>query len=392
MSRLEQLVQTARLEVEDNEFAVARAWKAEEAGRACVGYFPVYVPAEVIWAAGALPVAVWGGGDKIEVELADARIQSFICSISRSTLELGLLGKLDFLEGMLFSSLCDVARNLSGVWARNFPGTYVDYLHYPQNLKSGAARGYYRDDLERLCGEVGKLTGRTPSDADLAAAIELYEEQRRLLRELSAVRCEEPWRLSLEELQILVRAAGRRDPRRHNAVLVEVLELLPQREVRQKDGVRVVLEGSFCEQPALELLRTLDQAHCFVVDSDLGRGLRWFKEPLSRCGDPWDDLVTAYFDHAEGSVVRHHSPSERSQRLVARARESRADGVMFCTAKFCEPAFYDFVLHKQALDRAGIPYLAVEFEEKMGSFESIRTQAETFAESILFFTEEEATA
>ncbi|RMH03213.1 MAG: benzoyl-CoA reductase subunit C [Planctomycetota bacterium] len=392
MNRLERLIDEARREVEDNTFAAVRAWKEEEPGRACVGFFPVYVPAELIWAAGALPVAVWGGGDRIEVEMADARVQSFICSISRSTLELGLLGHLDFLDGMLFGSLCDVARNLSGVWARNFPDTFVDYLHYPQNLRSEAARGYYREDLERLGAALGGITGRTPGAAELAAAIDLYEEQRALLRRLAAVRTEEPWRLGLEEQQVLVRAAGRRDPRRHNEVLREVLELLPEREVRHKDGVRVVLEGSFCEQPALELLRTLDQAHCFVVASDLARGLCWFKEPLRRSDDPWSDLVEAYFVHAEGSVVRHFSPSERTERLLARVRDSRADGVFFCTAKFCEPAFYDFVLHKRALDAAGIPYLAVEFEEKMSSFESIRTQAETFAESILFFADEEATA
>lgn len=388
MKRLEELIDAARRDAEDNGFEAARAWQAAAPGRVCIGVFPVYAPFEVIYAAGALPVTVWGGGDKIEVELADARVQSFICSISRSTLELGLLGKLDFLAGMLFSSLCDVARNLSGVWARNFPGRFVDYLHYPQNLKSASARGYYHDDLQRLAAAVGALSGKVASDADLAAAIDLYEEQRRLLRELAALRSAEPWRLGLEEYQVLVRAAGRRDPAAHNRVLAEVLERLRRREVRAKDGVRVVLEGSFCEQPALELLRTLDQAHCFVVDSDLGRGLRWFKEPIARGGDPWADLVGAYFDHAEASVVRHHSPSERSARLVARTRAERADGVLFCTAKFCEPAFYDFVLHKQALDREGIPYLAVEFEEKMGSFESIRTQAETFAESILFFSEE----
>ena len=388
MSRLDELFAAAHDEVIDNSFAAVKAWRDAEPGRGAVGCFPVYVPQEVIWAAGALPVEIWGGGERIEVELADARVQSFICSISRSTLELGLLGNLDFLDGMLFSSLCDVARNLSGVWKRNFPDKFVDYLHYPQNLKSAAARDYYSDDLRRLAKDIGALTGHTASDADLDAAIDVYEQQRGLLRQLDTVRREEPWRLSLKEWYLMVRVAGRRAPDAHNAVLTEVLELLQQRDCRPKDGVRVVLEGSFCEQPALELLRTLDQAHCFVVDSDLARGLHWFKEPLSRSGNPWQDMVEAFFTHAEASVVRHFSPSERSGRLVERVKASDAIGVIFCTAKFCEPAFYDFVLHKRALESHSIPFMAVEFEEKMGSFESIRTQAETFSESILFFTEE----
>lgn len=388
MNRLEQILDEARAEVLDPDFRAVRAWKEAKPGRACIGFFPVYVPQEVIHAAGALPVAIWGAGERIEVEHADARIQSFICSISRSTLELGLTGRTAFLDGMLFGSLCDVARNLSGVWKRNFPTQFTDYLHYPQNLHSDAARGHYRHELLRLAQEIGRLTGHQTTDADLTRSLDVYERQRALLRDLSALRAAEPWRLSLEEWYVLVRAAGLREPEAHNLVLEEVLNLLATRQRPARDGVRVVLEGSFCEQPALELLRVLDEAHCFVVDSDLSRGLRWFKEPLSRSADPWHDVVEAYFVHAEGSVVRHASPAERSTRLVERARASGAQGVIFCIAKFCEPAFYDFVLNKRALERAGIPHATVEFEEKMGSFDSIRTQAETFSESILFFAEE----
>lgn len=388
MSRLETLLAAARCEVESPDFPGPRAWKAAAPGRACVGFFPVYVPQELIWSCGALPVALWGGGDQVEVERADARLQSFICSIARSTLELGLTGRLDFLDGMLFSSLCDVARNLSGVWQRNFPGRMCEYLHYPQNPRSAHARDYYLQELRGLAARLGAVTGRDVTDAALAAALDLYEEQRALLRRLARVRSEEPWRLSLEELASLARSSGRRAPEEQNRILREVAELLPQRECRRRDGVRVVLEGSFCEQPPMELLRILDQAHCFVAESDLGRGVAWFRRPIPRSGDPWSDLVEAFFAAAEASVVRHRDGAERSARLVERAREHRADGVLFCTAKFCEPALYDFVLGKQALERAGIPFLAVEFEEKMSSFDAIRTQAETFAESILFFSKE----
>lgn len=385
MNVIERIVEECRAEVSDPDFRAVRKWKDAAPGRACIGGFPVYVPQEVIHAAGALPVAVWGAGEKIEVEHADARVQSFICSISRSTLELGLTGRLDFLDGMLFGSLCDVARNLSGVWKRNFPNQFVDYLHYPQNLRSAVARSHYTAELKRLAAEVAKFTGRPVTDASLAASIAIYEEQRALLRRLDTARAAEPWRLSLEEWYVLLRACGLRDPAAQNAVLREVLDALPNRACAPKDGVRVVLEGSFCEQPALELLRCFDQAHCFVVDADLGRGLRWFKEPWAAAADPWARVTNAYFDHAEGSVVRHANPSERSQRLLARYRAANAQGVVFCIAKFCEPAFYDFVLHKRALQREGLPYVTIEFEEKMGSFDSIRTQAETFSESILFF-------
>jgi benzoyl-CoA reductase/2-hydroxyglutaryl-CoA dehydratase subunit BcrC/BadD/HgdB len=71
--------------------------------------------------------------------------------------------------------------------------------------------------------------------------------------------------------------------------------------------------------------------------------------------------------------------------LLQRVAASGAEGVIFSAAKFCEPALLDYPLMRAALERAGIPNLAFEFEEKIGAFESVKTQVETFVESILFF-------
>ena len=101
---------------EDLNFTYAREWKAAEEGRKVVGYMPVYVPNEIIHAAGMLPLGILGGGDAMEVIHGDAYYQSYICRIPRSTVELGIMKNLDFVDGMLFPSLCDVIRNLSGVW------------------------------------------------------------------------------------------------------------------------------------------------------------------------------------------------------------------------------------------------------------------------------------
>ena len=101
---------------EDLDFNAVKQWKAAAPGRKAIGYMPVYVPREIIHAAGMLPVGILGGGDQIEVIQGDAYYQSYICRIPRSTIELGLTGRLDCLDGMLFPSICDVIRNLSGMW------------------------------------------------------------------------------------------------------------------------------------------------------------------------------------------------------------------------------------------------------------------------------------
>jgi benzoyl-CoA reductase subunit C len=72
--------------------------------------------------------------------------------------------------------------------------------------------------------------------------------------------------------------------------------------------------------------------------------------------------------------------------LVERCRAKAIQGVVFVSPKFCEPALYDSVLLKKAVEGAGLATLDFQYEEKMAVFETARAQAETFVEAILFFS------
>ena len=94
---------------------------------------------ELIHAAGMLPFGIIGGGDRVEIIKGDAYFQSYICHLPRSVVELGVSGRLDVLDGVLFPSICDVIRNLSGMWQLLFPSLYVKYLDVPQDFELQAS-------------------------------------------------------------------------------------------------------------------------------------------------------------------------------------------------------------------------------------------------------------
>ena len=129
-----EIVERCEALYQDLDFQAPRRWKAADPSRHVIGYMPVYVPLEIIHAAGMLPVRILGGGDQLEVIHGDAFYQSYICRIPRSTVELAVTGRLDFLDGMLFPSICDVIRNLSGMWKLMKPDLYVRYFDVPQNF------------------------------------------------------------------------------------------------------------------------------------------------------------------------------------------------------------------------------------------------------------------
>jgi benzoyl-CoA reductase subunit C len=361
-----------------------RTLKGSRPDAPVVGCFPVYCPVELIHASGAFPVGVMGGGNQIEIAHADARFQSFVCSIVKSTLELGLTGHLTGLDAIIFHSICDPARNLASVFRRNFPTLRMEYLHFPQNLSSPRATEYLSAEYERLLGTLAEITGKRASSSDVKQSIGLYDRARGLVRSLYRLRSSHPGLLSAAEAYALVRAGTSMPVEDHIALLEAAVVSLELRPARPKDRVRVVLEGSFCEQPPIELIEGLEAAGCDVVDDDFLLGWRWFESDVAALGEPVSDLAHAYVHRSVYSGVKHDLRVPKSRHLLERVRETQAGAVVILAAKFCEPALFDYALYRKALNEAHIPHLFLEFEEKMWVFDRIRTEVETFVESLLF--------
>lgn len=384
LPQLDSLFASCREIVQDPEFTVAKQWLKEHPGKKAIGCFPIYCPVELIHACGMLPLGIVGAGNQIEITYADARFQSFVCSIVKSTLELGLTDRLKFLEGMLFHSICDPARNLASVFQRNFPGFFVEYIHFPQNFESPLGRQYLAREYRRILDGLQERSGHTPTADDLNRSIALYNQIRSRLREIYRIRTETPHVISTAESFVLTRAGTLMAPEDFLESLNRVIAELPGRPSRPKDRIRVVLEGSFCELPPVGLIETLEEAGCYILDDDFLRGWRWFTEDVPLKADPLAALAESYSERAYYSGTKHDSRESKAAHLIRLAREKKADAVVFQAAKFCEPALFDYALYRKALEDAKIPHLLLEFEEKTWSFDRARSEAETFVESLLF--------
>lgn len=377
------VVERYREVVEDRQFPTVREWK-RRTGRAVAGSFPVYSPVELSYAAQMLPVGLFGGGNQIEIAHADSRFQSFICSIVKSTLELGFIDKLAPFDALLFHSICDPARNLASVMGRNFPERRSIYVHLAQNMTSAGAADYLAYEYRRVARELGEVSGYAPTDDDIRGAIGAYNGMRDRLRELYALRASNPEKLSTAELYTLARMATFTDPAESTALLAESLEAAMARDARPKDRIRVVVVGSFCEQPPLELIAGIEESGCYILDDDFLLGWRLFKNDVPAEGDPYVALARSYLNDSLHASTKHDLRNPRAAGLITSARAHRADAVIFLGAKFCEPGLFDYALYRRALEQEGIPHLFLEFEEKMWMYDKIRTEVETFVESMLF--------
>jgi len=377
------IVERCQALFDDLEFQAARQWKASRPERRVVAYMPIYVPREIIHAAGMLPLGILGAGENLEVIHGDAYYQSYICRIPRSTLELGVTGRLDFVDGFLFPSICDVIRNLSGIWKLLFPKVYVRYFDVPQNFSDGIGGAYYLEELRELRDGLAGISGAEVTDEALRASIAVYNENRRLVREVYSLRAKAPWLAPTTEVYLVMRAGMVLPVEEHNELLRDYLAAVRAEPRPERDNCRIVLNGIFCEQPPLSLIKAIEMSGCYVVDDDFTLIGRWLLEEVPLSGDPLQALASAFLHHsAETSAKYQPDAKQKGQFLIDSVRQNGAEGVIFAAPSFCDPALLDRPMLEGALDRVDVPHIGFKYAENSAQMQPVREQAGTFADSI----------
>lgn len=374
---LDEVLGLCRDTIEEADFAPVDRWR--DAGGKVVGHFQVYFPQELAHAAGMLPVKVRGA--PVELVSADSRFGSYLCSILKSSLEVAINGKLK-LDMFVSHPICDAARNLAAIWSRNFEYP-CQILYLPQNANSKGSIPYLREEYGRLLSELSEISGKKVTDEDLKASIVLYNRSRALVRELYDLKRDMPWKVSAEDAYSLVAIGGMIPVEEHIELMESVLPQLRNRDANREDRIRVVFEGAFCEQPPLDMIRTIGRT-CYVVDDDFLIGLRWFTEAVDEEAEGLYALAEGYIERSSYSPVQHDNRKLKEEMLLKRAKAAGAEAVILAAAKMCEPGLEEQVAYVLALDEEKIPYFLSEFEENMTSFGSLELQVETFAENILF--------
>lgn len=374
---LDEIIARCRDLVEDITYPTVKAWR--QSGGGVVGHFQVYFPEEIAHAAGMLPLKIRGGRtDGISIS---QHFGSYLCSILKTSMELALDKHIE-LDLFVTHPICDGARNLAGIWGRNFPYK-SQVLHLPQNANSKAAPEFLRCEYLRLAADI-EAAGGKPYDAEaLRRSLAVYNRSRRLMRDLYAIRREAPWKLGADESLALISTAGFLPREEFNELLEAVLPLIEARPTRKQDKMRVVFEGGFCEVPPFDLLQSVARS-CYVVDDDLFIGLRWILSDVPTEGDPMANLATAYLRDSSYSPVQHDNDKPREKMLVKRVEAASAEAVILAAAKMCEPGLDEQVAYSKELDARKIPYFVTEFEENQNTFDDISIQMETFVENVMF--------
>ncbi len=361
--------------------AVARdpgqvASEAKARGMKVVGYRCLYVPEEIIWAAGMLPYPLYGTPEP--VRLADSYFQSCTCEFVRNVFDHALDGKLKFLDCLALPNTCDVIRRLCDIWGRYIDGVPVYMVNNPQKLTDDANRDYFLEELRRFRARMEEVSGIEITDRKLTEAIKLHDETRSLLRELYSLRKADPSPMSGEEALDVCMAVSVMPKDEANPLLRRLFDEIRGRKPPKKYGPRVLVTGSLIDDPAL--IRMVEEEGGVVVVEDLCTTTRYFWYLVEADGDPMVALWR-YFNKRPLCACMH--PTEaRLDYLLQLVDEFDVEAVIYFNLKYCHPFLYEAPLYRKALEERGIPTNVLEVGHDQSGHGQLRTRIQAFIEML----------
>ncbi|HQM45583.1 MAG TPA: 2-hydroxyacyl-CoA dehydratase family protein [Smithellaceae bacterium] len=358
--------------------AYARNLK-QETGKAVIGYTCSYAPEEVIMAAGAHPLRLFG--TKKQIHLSDSHLQSYCCSVVRGILEEGLSRRADVLDGVIFPHTCDSMQRLSDMWRMNIPfGFHLD-VTLPVKLDTESAKEYMIDVLKKFRDDISRKLNVEISDDALQKAVSTTNAIRQSIRTIYDLRSQYPHLLPGDDLYNIVRASMIMDRDQLAGMLAETVAELRELAIGAGPASekRVLLAGGMCNQPDVYAL--IERAGGEIVWDDFCTGARYFDGQIDAGADPMTGIAERLLKRVV-CPAKHIDLDGRARHILQLAKDKKAAGVIFLLLKFCDPHAFDYPYLKEYLDEAGIPLMLVEIDDTLPASGQMQTRFEAFLEML----------
>jgi benzoyl-CoA reductase subunit C len=360
---------------ERNRHQYAMDWQARTGGKV-LGYFCTYVPEEILYAAGVLPVRILGSHEPQDV--TEPHIFGMFCPFCRDCLAQGLKGRYDYLNGIMIAQSCLHIRQAYTSWEKHMPREFNYYMPHPQHVQSPHALPYLTEEIRTFKKAVEDWTGVTITDEKLKNAIDVYNENRRLMRQVYDLRKAENPPLTGEEAMEMVISSQMTDKAEHNEELKKVLSQLPTRKTGRKTGKRLMILGS--EDDDIAFIHMVESCNATFVTDDHCTGTRYFWNTVELNGDIIKSLAQRYIDRPR-CPSKDWEERTRIEHIVKMAKDWKVDGAIVIQQKFCDPHELDIPAIRKTLNGIGVKNLFLEFDVTVpiGQF---KIRVEAFLEMI----------
>ena len=356
----------------------ADAYKAQ--GKKIIGVLPYYAPEELVYAAGMVPMGIWGSNNK-NISRAKEYCATFYCTIAQLALEMLLDGTLDVLDGLITPTICDTLRPMSQNFRVAMEGKLpCIFLAHPQNRRPAFGLQFTVDQYMHVKNELEKISGEPISDEALRNAIKVYNKSRAARRKFSKLASEHCDVISAVSRSAVYRASWFMLKDEYTEKLEQLNAELEKLPAANWTGKKIVTSGIICDNP--KLMQILDDNQIAIAADDVANESRPCLVDAAETGDPMMALAQQFADQDYDVLLydEHSNENRRADFIVKMVKESGAQGLVLFMQQFCDPEEMEYPYLKKALNAAGIPHIKLGVDQQMRDFGQASTALEGFAD------------
>jgi benzoyl-CoA reductase/2-hydroxyglutaryl-CoA dehydratase subunit BcrC/BadD/HgdB len=357
------------------------------AGRKIIGSYCVFVPEEIVLAAGATLVGLCSGAD-FAVEAVEQLLPRNTCALIKSAFGFKLGKVCPYLESadmIVGENTCDGKKKAYESLGDLVANLYL--MDLPQ-VKSTQGRTLLKTEYLRFKAAVERLTGVTITTTSLKTAIQTVNAKRAALHRLAALRRFDPAPISGLDALLANQVFFYDNPARFTESVHKICDELEQR-VEARSGVlpagapRILISGCPQAVPNWKLPMIIETSGAVIVGEESCVGERGTRNLTEDRGDSVDQLLDAIVDRYFKVDCAIFTPnSERLGHIQEMVAAYRADGVIHCGLQFCQPYLMEAIPVERALEAQNIPCLRVETDYSMEDVGQLKTRVEAFIEQL----------
>lgn len=360
----------------------------KEEDRKSIGTLCVMVPAELIYAAGAMPVRLCSGS-YTAYSIGDDYIPRDACPLVKAVMGFGQIKALPVFDNcslLVAPVTCDCKKKLAGVMdsvKETVP------LHIPPLKREDADTEVFLRELYRLIPILEEKTGRKITAESLAEGINMVGAAQCEMSQFLKYRRHDPALLHGTQVMAIMNAYSympvKMWAKQMHTLNLEMKARLEQGEfVGKQKQPRILVTGSPIAFPNIKVPLLIEEMGGILAADETCMGERGLSDPVSVIDSSFDGMMRAL-------ASRYTKPctcpvfvdnSQRIFRIKQMIRDHKIQGIVYHVLRGCLVYDYEYQIMEDEFGKLDIPIIRVESDYNEEDVEQLRIRIEAFIELI----------
>jgi len=358
----------------------------QKKGGKVFGTFCIYVPDEIVFAAGGISTGLCGGS-QFWVPDGEKLLPKNVCPLIKASVGARFGKTCPFFriaDMYVGETTCDGKKKAWELFKEEVP---VHVMDIPQ-MKRQKDIEKWAEEIKTFIGVVEEQTGNKVTPEKLADAIRMINNKRKALARVFECRKADPTPISGKDALLMMQIAFYDDPVRCAEMANKLADELEAR-IKNGKGVfakgtkRILISGTPMAVPNWKLHHIVETSGAAVVCEEMCTGTRYFENLVNETQTTLEGQVNAIAERYMKNNCACFTPNAgRIEDILRLVKEYKVDGVIDANLKFC--TLYDMEGRdvERALKDAGIPVLGLETDYTDTDAEQLRTRVGAFVEML----------